>query len=150
MTKILVVDDESAIRDLVVFFLQDAGYETVEASDGEEGVAKVKEESPDVIILDVMMPKLDGWGVLSELRRLGLKRNSRVIMLTAKTLESDFLTGWKLGVDDYLTKPFEPEDLIGAIEGALKMSPDEIRTKRMIELEKANLLSRIESAFGEG
>jgi DNA-binding response OmpR family regulator len=145
-----VVDDESAIRDLVVFFLQDAGYETVEASDGEEGVAKVKEESPDVIILDVMMPKLDGWGVLSELRRLGLKRNSRVIMLTAKTLESDFLTGWKLGVDDYLTKPFEPEDLIGAIEGALKMSPDEIRTKRMIELEKANLLSRIESAFGEG
>jgi DNA-binding response OmpR family regulator len=145
-----VVDDESAIRDLVVFFLKDAGYETVEASDGEEGVAKVKEESPDVIVLDVMMPKLDGWGVLSELRRLGLKRNSRVIMLTAKTLESDFLTGWKLGVDDYLTKPFEPEDLIGAIEGALKMSPDEIRTKRMIELEKANLLSRIESAFGEG
>lgn len=96
------------------------------------------------------MPTLDGWGVLREMRASGRKRETRVILLTAKSSERDFVTGWKLGVDEYITKPFEPDELALSVNEILIMSPDQIQRRRLAELEKANLLSRIETAFGEG
>ena len=150
MAKILVADDESSIRKLILFTLSDAGHEVYEASDGEDAIAKAESISPDLIVLDVMMPKHDGWEVLRELRRRGIRRHIRVIMLTAKSAERDFVTGWKLGIDDYMTKPFEPDELALTVNETLMMSSEQIQERRKAELEKANLLSRIESAFGEG
>ena len=150
MSRILVVEDESAIRKLITFTLGDSGHEVYEAADGDEAVQKMEELDPELVVLDVMMPKLDGWEVLRELRRRGIRRKTRVIMLTAKSTERDFVTGWKLGVDDYMTKPFEPEELALIVNETLMMSSEQIQERRKNELEKANLLSRIESAFGEG
>jgi len=150
LSRILVVEDESAIRKLITFTLGDSGHEVYEAADGDEAVQKMEELDPELVVLDVMMPKLDGWEVLRELRRRGIRRKTRVIMLTAKSTERDFVTGWKLGVDDYMTKPFEPEELALIVNETLMMSSEQIQERRKNELEKANLLSRIESAFGEG
>lgn len=149
VAKILVVDDEASIRELVSFTLEDLGHEVLQAKDGEDAVKKVAEEEPDLIVLDVMMPKLDGWGVLRELRRSKHRKQMRVVMLTAKSAENDFVLGWKLGVDDYLTKPFDPDELAIAVNETLMSSPEQLAQKRMRELDKSNLLSRIESAFGE-
>ena len=150
MAKVLVADDESSIRKLIMFTLEDAGHDVYEASDGEDAIAKAESIAPDLIVLDVMMPKHDGWEVLRELRRRGIRRHMRVIMLTAKSAERDFVTGWKLGIDDYMTKPFEPDELALIVNETLMMSSEQIQERRKSELEKANLLSRIESAFGEG
>lgn len=150
MGKILVVDDEAAIRQLIVFALEPLGHEVLQASNGAEAVEQVAEHSPDLVVLDVMMPKMDGWTVMRELRRRGLKSKTRVLMLTAKTGETDFLDGWNLGVDEYVTKPFDPDDLAEAVSLTLRMGQDQIRSRRLAELEKSNLLFRIESAFGEG
>lgn len=149
MAKILVVDDEPSIRQLIVFTLREEGHELVEAVDGEQAVDLIEEHEPDLVVLDVMMPKLDGWGVMRELKRRGLKRSTRVLLLTAKTAESDFLNGWKLGVDEYLTKPFDPDVLAETVYETLTMTNEQIQQKRMEELEKSNLLSKIESLFGE-
>ena len=150
MARILVVDDEPAIRQLIVFTLDDLGHTVLEAANGEEAIAAVNEHHPDLLLLDVMMPKVDGWAVLRELRRTGLKRNTRVVLLTAKSGENDFVNGWKLGVDEYLTKPFDPDELAISVNEILLMSSEQIQQKRLDELEKSNLLSRIEAAFGEG
>lgn len=150
MPRILVADDEEAIRRLIKFTLEELGHEVFEARDGTEAVESIANDQPELVILDVMMPTLDGWGVLREMRASGHKRTTRVILLTAKSSERDFVTGWKLGVDEYITKPFEPDELALSVNEILIMSPDQIQRRRLAELEKANLLSRIETAFGEG
>lgn len=149
MAKVLVADDEESIRRLVEITLADVGHEVISASDGEEAIEKIGDDPPDLLVLDVMMPNIDGWGVLRELRKLGIKRDIRVVMLTAKSSESDFMSGWKLGVDAYVTKPFDPDELAVTVNETLMMSPEQLKDKRAEELEKANLLSRIEAAFGE-
>lgn len=149
VAKILVVDDESSIRELVSFTLEDLGHEVIEARDGEDAIRKVNSDQPDLIVLDVMMPKLDGWGVLRELRRSQHRKQMRVVMLTAKSAENDFVLGWKLGVDDYLTKPFDPDELAIVVNETLMSSPEQLAEKRTRELDKSNLLSRIEATFGE-
>lgn len=149
MARILVVDDEPSIRQLVAFTLEDLGHEVTEATDGDEAVEKIQDMIPDLVVLDVMMPRMDGWGVLQELRRLGIKRQTRVILLTAKSAENDFVLGWKLGVDDYVTKPFDPDELAIVVNETLMSTLEQLQQKRSDELEKSNLLQRIESAFGE-
>lgn len=148
MAKILVAEDEESIRRLVEITLADVGHEVTGAADGREAVDMIIQDPPDMLVLDVMMPALDGWGVLRELRKLGLKQDMRVVMLTAKSSESDFMSGWKLGVDAYVTKPFDPDELAVVVNETLMMSIDQLKEKRAQELEKANLLSRIEAAFG--
>jgi len=150
MANILIVEDEPAIRQLISFTLTDLGHDVTEAANGQEAVEILKDARPDLIVLDVMMPRLDGWGVMRELRRTGAKRKVRVLMLTAKSGDRDFVSGWKLGVDEYLTKPFEPDDLALAVNETLLMTTEQIQERRLKELEKSNLLSRIETAFGEG
>jgi DNA-binding response OmpR family regulator len=99
------------------------------------------------MILDVMMPRMDGYGVLRAMRQQELAQQTRVLVLTCKTEERDFVKGWELGADDYRTKPFEPEDLVQHLQELLRTSPDILRGRRQAELEKAELLDRLESAF---
>lgn len=148
MARIMVVEDDEPIRRLVSMTLGNLGHEVSEVRDGEEAIRRILEDEPDLVVLDVMMPKVDGWEVLHRIRRSG-KRNIRFILLTAKAEESDFVMGWRLQVDEYMTKPFDPDDLAEAVSQTLRMSPEQIRQKRLKEFEKANLLLRIESTFGD-
>lgn len=110
--KILAVDDERHIVRLVEVNLQRAGYEVVTAFDGKEALEKVKSEKPDLVVLDVMMPFMDGFEVLRNLKANPETAEIPVIMLTAKAQDADVFRGWQSGVDCYLTKPFNPMELL--------------------------------------
>ena len=112
MRKILVVDDERHIVRLIQVNLERQGYNVVTAHDGKEALEKVASEKPDLVVLDVMMPYMDGFEVLRNLRRDPATAELPVIMLTAKAQDQDVLRGWQEGVDMYLTKPFNPQELI--------------------------------------
>ncbi|MBI2842565.1 MAG: response regulator [Armatimonadetes bacterium] len=114
--KILAVDDEKHIVRLVQVNLERQGYEVVTANDGKEALQKVEEERPDLVVLDVMMPYMDGFEVLQNLRRNASTREIPVIMLTAKAQDADVFRGWQSGVDCYLTKPFNPMELISFVK----------------------------------
>lgn len=117
--KILAVDDEKHIVRLVEVNLQRAGYEVETAYDGREALEKVKKSKPDLIVLDVMMPHLDGFSVLKALKQDPETKSIPVIMLTAKAQDADVFRGWQSGVDSYLTKPFNPLELITFVERIL-------------------------------
>jgi len=110
--KILACDDEASILHLVRANLERAGYQVVTAMDGREALGQVERERPDLVILDVMMPYEDGFGVLQEIRRRPDTRDLPVILLTAKYSDADALRGWQEGADCFLTKPFNPEELL--------------------------------------
>lgn len=114
--KILVVDDEKHIVRLVQANLDRAGYTVVTANDGKEALQKVADENPDLVVLDVMMPYMDGFEVLQNLRRNPSTRDIPVIMLTAKAQDADVFKGWQSGVDCYLTKPFNPMELLSFVK----------------------------------
>jgi DNA-binding response OmpR family regulator len=107
--RALVVDDDAAIRDLLRAVLELDGWEVHEAEDGVQALALAKAERPHAVVLDVMMPEMDGFDVLAELRRTERGRAMAIVMLTAKTRPSDILRGTRLGADLYVTKPFDPE-----------------------------------------
>ena len=117
--KILVVEDEKAIADILEFNLKKEGYETVCAYDGEAGLASAKSENPDLILLDVMLPKLDGFEVCKEVRK---NSNVPIIMLTAREEEVDKVLGLELGADDYITKPFSMRELMARIKANVRRS----------------------------
>ena len=114
--KILAVDDERHIVRLVQVNLERAGYQVVTAFDGREALEKVESEQPDLVVLDVMMPYMDGFEVLQTLRKNQSTRDLPVIMLTAKAQDADVFRGWQSGVDCYLTKPFNPMELISFVK----------------------------------
>jgi len=117
MTKILVVDDEPSITNLVSAYLKPEGYEVFTASDGNAGLKAARAFKPDLIILDVMLPGMDGIELLSHLRR---ESDVYVIMLTARTEETDKIVGLSVGADDYVTKPFSPRELVARVKAALR------------------------------
>jgi two-component system response regulator ResD len=122
---ILVVDDEEHIRELVRLYLEKEGFTVVLAADGEEAVQKVKALHPQLIILDIMLPKLDGWDVCREVRKVA---ETPIIMLTAKGEEFDKVLGLELGADDYLTKPFSPRELVARVKAILRRTaPDDTK-----------------------
>jgi DNA-binding response OmpR family regulator len=112
LQRALVVDDEAAIARLVEINLKRAGYEVSIARDGVEALEKVRDQRPDIIICDVMMPRLDGIQVLRQLKADAATRDIPVIMLTAKSQHEDILNGWQSGTEMYLTKPFSPPELL--------------------------------------
>lgn len=118
--KILVIEDEHAIRLNILDILEMEGFESIGADDGREGVAMAKKHLPDLILCDILMPKLNGYGVLAELRSDPRTSTIPFIFLTAKTTPEDFREGMKLGADDYLTKPFEFDELIAAVNTRLE------------------------------
>lgn len=117
MTKILVIDDEPSITNLVSAYLKPEGYEVFTAADGNAGLKATRAFKPDLIILDLMLPGMDGIELLSRLRR---ESNVYVIMLTARTEETDKVIGLSVGADDYVTKPFSPRELVARIKAALR------------------------------
>jgi two-component system response regulator VicR len=117
MKKILVVDDEKPISDIVKFNLTIEGYEVVTAFDGEEAIQKVNEENPDLILLDLMLPKKDGLEVAREVRKT---HDMPIIMVSAKDSEIDKVLGLELGADDYVTKPFSNRELIARVKANLR------------------------------
>lgn len=120
MKSILVIDDNKDIRENTAEILDLAGYKTFTAENGKKGVELALKEKPDVIVCDIMMPELDGYGVLHLLRKNPEAQNIPFIFLTAKTERSDFRKGMEMGADDYVTKPFEDIELLNAIEMRLK------------------------------
>lgn len=115
--KILIVDDEKAIADIIKFNLEKEGYGVDTASDGEEGINKIFTWKPDLVLLDIMMPKKDGFQVLKEIRK---SLQTPVIMLTAKEEEVDKVLGLELGADDYVVKPFSMRELMARVKANLR------------------------------
>ena len=115
MAEVLIVDDDDDIRAILAFTLEDAGYEVREAADGNQAIAALEARAPDCLVLDVMMPGYDGFAVLRSRRQSNLAPQARVILLTARTAERDFVRGWELGADEYLTKPFDPDRLLESL-----------------------------------
>ena len=115
--KILIVDDEKNIVDIIAFNLKKEGYTVITAADGEEGVQKAMEENPDLILLDIMMPKIDGYHVLQQIRK---ESNIPVIILSAKDADSEKILGLNLGADDYLAKPFNPLEAVARVNSNIR------------------------------
>ena len=115
--KILIVEDEKAIADIVTFNLEKEGYTVLAAYDGEQGVEMAKAENPDLILLDLMLPKMDGYEVCKYLRK---SMNTPIIMLTAREEEVDKILGLELGADDYITKPFSLRELMARVKANIR------------------------------
>ena len=120
MQRILIVEDEQDIADLIGFNLQRAGFEVLKAHDGIEGTETALRERPDLIVLDLMLPGRDGYGVFRELKRDPRSVGIPVIMLTARAQTEDRIQGLEAGADDYLTKPFSPKELLLRVQAILK------------------------------
>jgi two-component system alkaline phosphatase synthesis response regulator PhoP len=119
--KILVIDDEQSIIELVTAYLRPEGFEVLTASDGSTGLKVARANKPDLIVLDIMLPGLDGIDLLTQLRR---ESNVYVILLTAKSEETDKIVGLSIGADDYVTKPFSPRELVARIKAAMRRLAD--------------------------
>lgn len=117
MAKILIIDDEPSIVNLVTAYLKPEGYEVLTATDGPSGLKAARAFKPDLVILDIMLPGMDGIELLSRLRR---ESEVYVILLTAKTEETDKVVGLSIGADDYVTKPFSPRELTARVKAALR------------------------------
>jgi CheY-like chemotaxis protein len=112
---VLVVDDDDVIRQLITVNLELEGFEVIPAVDGQDALDKVKDARPEVITLDVMMPRVDGWEAAARLRADPETAHIKVILLSARAQESDIQRGERIGVDAYLTKPFDPDELIDVV-----------------------------------
>jgi diguanylate cyclase (GGDEF)-like protein len=121
---ILVVDDDPDIARFVEVNLRSAGYDVAVAGDGEEALDKASEIRPDLVLLDVMMPRIDGFEVAQRLRRSPQTANTSIIMLTAKALSADKVTGLQSGADDYIIKPFDPIELLARVKGTLRRAKE--------------------------
>ncbi len=119
MTKetILVVDDEQNIRDLAKLYLERDGYQVITVNDGFKALAAIKQESPTLMVLDLMLPEIDGWEVC---RRVRAESNLPILMLTARDDDIDKIVGLEMGADDYLTKPFNPRELVARVRAILR------------------------------
>ena len=115
--KVLIADDDRNISELLKIYLEKEGCTVVLAGDGEEALSKFEAEEPDIILLDVMMPRLDGWQVCRELRK---KSDCPIIMITAKGETFDKVLGLELGADDYVVKPFEPKEIVARVKAVLR------------------------------
>ncbi len=132
MAKILAVDDEAKIRTIIKEYAEFEGYEVAEAEDGMAAVEMVKKEDFDIIIMDVMMPKLDGYSACKEIQKI---KKTPVIMLSARGEEYDKLFGFEIGVDDYVVKPFSPKELMARIRAVLNRANSAKNTEDVIRYE---------------
>ncbi len=143
MSKILVIDDDKAINELIKINLKLSGYNVIQAFDGIEGFALTKQELPNLVLLDVMMPNVDGYTVAQRIRQCETTKNIPIIMLTALSEIQDKGKGFDIGVDDYIVKPFDIEELKMRVRAVLKRSnqlPESMATKELLVLGKITLL----------
>lgn len=118
--RILIVDDEPHIIELVKFNLEITGFEVLEATDGQQAIQITKKEKPDLVLLDLMLPIIDGFEVCRILRKNSETREIPIIILTAKSEEVDKILGFEIGADDYITKPFSPRELVARVRAVLR------------------------------
>lgn len=141
---ILVVDDVRIIRRLVRVNLELEGYSVIEAENGKDALDKIKEAKPDLILLDVIMPYLDGFQVLQRLRANAETRDVPVVMLTSCSEEIDQIKGWELGISDYVIKPFNPNALVNVVKKALsEIGGRKTKKKRDAEIAKLKIVKTI-------
>ena len=131
--KILIVEDEANIRELLRLYLEREGYTVLEAENGVEGIKKWKSDKPDMLLLDVMMPVMDGWEVCREIRA---ESDVPIIMLTAKGETADRVSGLEMGADDYVVKPFEMKELLARINAVLRRSEIPEDTHKRLTFDK--------------
>ena len=136
--NILVVEDDHNISELIRMYLEKEGFEVRSAYDGGRAVEEFDRQAPDLVLLDIMLPVLDGWGVCAHIRKIS---KTPIIMLTAKSDVSDRITGLEMGADDYLVKPFEMEELMARINAVLRRSeiPEDTRKKLTFDKLTINL-----------
>lgn len=128
-TKVLIVDDEPDILLMVRVNLEGEGFETILAADGETALDQIREHAPDVVLLDVMMPVLDGWGVLESLTGEA-REHPAVVVVSAKAAPADLARAYRLGAADYVTKPFSMDGLVDVIHEVLQRSEEDHRRRR--------------------
>ena len=121
--RVLVVDDDDVIRQLITVNLELEGFEVATAVDGQDCLDKIKDVRPDVVTLDIMMPRLDGWEAASRLRADPETADVKVVLLSARAQEADLERGSRIGVDAYLTKPFDPDELIEVVRRLAGLPP---------------------------
>ena len=124
-TKILVVDDDRNICELLKLYLENEGYSVFVANDGQQAVEMFQAKSPELVLLDIMLPKMDGWQVCREIRKVS---NAPIIMLTAKGETFDKVLGLELGADDYIVKPFSPREVVARIKAVLRRTTEQQQT----------------------
>lgn len=132
-TKILVVDDDNNICELLRLYLEKEGYNAICAYDGQEALIKLKTENPSLVLLDIMLPKLDGWQVCREIRK---ESQIPIIMLTAKSETFDKILGLELGADDYISKPFDAKEVMARVKAVLRRSSAESSTNNEVRYDK--------------
>jgi two-component system response regulator MprA len=142
-----VVDDDASVRAMLGYLLDDEGYEVREAADGLEAIEALTVDAPDCMVLDLMMPNLDGVGVLRARRERGFAPDTRVLVLTAKTDTKDAVWCWELGADEYLNKPVDPDKLAREIRQLLARSTNELQHRREVGLADARARDKLEAAF---
>lgn len=143
MSKILVIDDDIAINELIKVSLELDGHNIIQAYDGIKGFALCKQEEPSLVVLDVMMPEVDGYTVAQRIRRNDKIKDTPILMLTALSQLNDKVTGFNIGVDDYLVKPFEMEELKVRVRALLKRTnqiPMSASTRELLTLGEVTLL----------
>jgi len=134
MSKVLIVDDEPDVLLLLRVNLEAAGYDTVLAADGETALNRIEDAEPDLVLLDIMMPVMDGWGVL---RALSERENGpRVVVVSANSSDRDIIRALTSGALDYVTKPFDPDDLVDVVARTVNGSPDELEKNRQRTIER--------------
>ena len=144
MKRILVVDDEPNIVELVRLYLEREGFAVLAARDGEEALAIAARHDPDLVVLDLMLPKVDGWEVCRELRRRG---DTPILMLTARSDDVDAIVGLELGADDYVTKPFNPRALVARVRAILRRTTATASGGRPIEVGSLRIDPRRRDAY---
>jgi DNA-binding response OmpR family regulator len=147
VAEVLITDDSPVLRALMVRALTTIGHKVTMAEDGQEAIEILEKFAPDLMVLDVEMPRLDGYGVLREMRRRGLFRHTRILMLTSMSKEKDWFKAYKHGAHQYLTKPFKPEELAETVVWLLELTAEQASNHREKELERAELLARVEAVF---
>ncbi|MEY3388174.1 MAG: hypothetical protein RI944_947 [Actinomycetota bacterium] len=136
MTKILLIEDEDSIRESVSYLLQKEGFEVIEENDGLKGVEKFEKESADLLLLDLMLPGLDGLEICKRIRKTS---QVPIIMLTAKDTELDKVLGLELGADDYITKPFSSRELIARVKAILRRFSEPIENPEVVETKEIKI-----------
>lgn len=149
MARILIADDSADMRHLLSALLAEQGHSVAVANDGAQALEMIAQQAPDLLILDVIMPKLDGYSVLREMKANGSRDEIRILILSAKSSEGDIVKGYKLGADQYMTKPFGADDFLQTVATMLETPKRDLRGQTEKELEKAQLLSRLESLFSD-
>jgi DNA-binding response OmpR family regulator len=149
VADVLIVDDDANIREMLSMVLEDAGHRVRVASNGKEALVAIEDRAPNCMVLDLMMPELDGHGVLRAMRERQFANETRVLVLTCKVHAGEFIEAWQLGADEYVTKPVDPFQLVERLHSLMAVPVEQLQQEREAKLEKAVLLARLESSFGK-